>query len=82
MFKLTAKSPLPPRDAVLKGAANKVQLNLITCEQIINDQEFLDEVTQDHRLLLTGVDPVPTAVYKGRKSAEIDLYSTHEEPDI
>jgi len=52
VYKLTAKSPLPPRDAVLKCAANKVQLNLIICEQIINDQDFLDKVTQDYRLLL------------------------------
>ena len=36
VYKLTAKSPLPPRDTVLKCAANKVQLNLIICEQIIN----------------------------------------------
>lgn len=82
VYKLTAKSPLPSRDAVLKCVANKVQLNLITCEQILSDQEFLDEGTQDHRLLLTGVEPVPTAVYKGRKRAAIDLYSTHEEADI
>ena len=82
VYKLTAKSPLPPRDAVLKCAANKVQLNLIICEQIINAQDFLDKVTQDHRLFLSGVEPVPIVVNKGRKRGEIDLYSTHEEADI
>ena len=82
VYKLTAKSPLPPRDAVLQCAANTVQLNLIICEQIINAQDFLDRVTQDHRLFLSGVEPVPIVVNKGRKRGEIDLYSTHEEADI
>jgi len=82
VYKLTAKSPLPPRDAVLKCAANKVQLNLIICEQIINDQDFIHKITQDYRLLLSGVEPVPIVVKKGRKRGEIDLYSTHEEADI
>ena len=82
VFKLTAKFPLLPRDALLKCATNKAQLNIIISEEIIHDQDFLDKATQDHRLLLSGVEPVPVAVNKGRKRGETDMYSTHEEADI
>ena len=82
VHKLSAKTPLPTRDAVLTCVANKVQLNHLILELIMNDQDFLDKVTSDHRLFMTGAEPVPTVVHKGRKRAELQLYSTHEEADI
>ena len=82
VHKLSAKTPLPTRDAVLKCVANKVQLNRLILELIMNHQEFLDNVTSDYRLFMTGVEPVPTVVHRGRKRAELQLYSTHEEADI
>ena len=82
VYKLSAKSPLPPKDAVLKCVANKVQLNRVICGQIMNDQDFLDKHTQNFRLLLSGVEPVPIMVKNGETRDANELYSTHEEADI
>ena len=82
VHKLSVKTPLPTREAVLKCVANKVQLNRLIWELIMNDKEFLDNVTSDYRLFMTGVEPLHDVVYKGRKKAALQLYSTHEEADI
>jgi len=71
--KLSTNTPLPPRDAVLKCAANKVQLNQLICELIMDDQEFLDKVTSTYHLVVSAVKPVPTVVHKGKKRAELQL---------
>lgn len=78
----TLTTPLPARDAVLKNYSNKARLNTLICEQILSDKEFLQNVTHDHKLVVTGDNSVPTQVSKGRKSARLDLASTHEEADI
>lgn len=58
---LTLTTPLPARDAMLKNYT-KTHLNTIICEQILNHKEFLQNVTQDHKLVVTGDKPVPTRV--------------------
>jgi hypothetical protein len=79
---LTLTTPLSARDAVLKNYTNKAQLNTLICEQILCDKEFLQNETQDHKLVVTGDKSVPTQVSKGCKSSRLDLASTHEEADI
>lgn len=66
VHKLTANTPLTPRDAVLKCIANKVELNRIIWELILNDEEFHNNVTSDNCLFMTDVDLVPTVVHKGK----------------
>jgi 5'-3' exonuclease len=39
-------------------------------------------VTQEHQLVVTGDEAVPTQVSKGRKMPRLGLASTHEEADI
>ena len=80
VHQLDLRTPLPARDAVLKNSANKAQLNSLICEQILIDDQFLQKVTQRHRLVVTGGDSVPTQVSRGCKLPR--LASTHEEADI
>ena len=82
VHQLDLRTPIPAQDAVLKNSANKAQLNSLICEQILTDDQFLHNVTQHHRLVVTGYEAVPTQVSKGRKLPHLDLASTHEEADI
>ena len=75
-------TPLPARDAVLRNSANKAQLNSLICEQILIDEQYLQQVTQHHRLVVTGDDTVPTQVSKGRKIPRLDIATTQEEADL
>ena len=81
VHKLNMKSPLPARDSVLKCTKNKVQLNHLLCEQILNDDDFLSQSTQYHHLVVTGDGSIPTQVFKGRKHPHLQLASEHEEAD-
>ncbi|KAG0729507.1 hypothetical protein GWK47_030173 [Chionoecetes opilio] len=82
VHQLERKTPLPARDAVLKNSANKKQLNTLLCDAILSDDNFLQHATQNHQLVVTGENDMPTQVSKGRKSPRLDLASTHEEADI
>lgn len=79
---LTLTTPLPARDAVLKNYTNKAQLNKLICEQILNDDDFLRNFTQNQKLVVTEEKSEPTQVHKGKKTPRVDLSSTHEEADI
>ena len=59
-----------------------MQRNHLLCEQILNVNNFLKNVTQNHHLVVTGDDAVPTEVFKGRKRPNLQLASEHEEADI
>ena len=39
-------------------------------------------MTQEHQLVVTGDEAIPTQVSKGRKMPRLDLVSTHEEAEI
>jgi hypothetical protein len=62
LHQLDPKTPLPARDAVLKNTTNKKQLNAIICDQILSDEEFLQNVMQDLKLVITEEKAVPTQV--------------------
>lgn len=82
VHQLNLKTPLPSRDAVLKNSSNKARLNVLLFEQILGDNEFLQMSTQNHRLVVTGDDPVPTEVSRGRSLPRLDLETTFEEADM
>ena len=82
VHQLDLKTPLPARDAVLGNSANKAHLNSLICEQILIDEQYLQQVTQHHRLVVTGDDAVPTQVSKGRKIPRLDIATTQEEADL
>ena len=48
----------------------------------MKNNDFLDSVTSDYSLYMSGVKPVPTMVHKGKKSLELQLFSSHEEADV
>ena len=82
VHQLDLKTPLPAQDAVLRNSANKAQLNSLICEQILIDEQYLQQVTQHHRLVVTGDDAMPTQVSKGRKITRLDIATTQEEADL
>ena len=82
IHQLDLKPPLPARDAVLMNSANKAQLNSLICEQMLINEQYLQQVTQHHRLVVTGDDAVPTQVSKGRKIPRLDIATTQKEADI
>ncbi len=82
VHQLNLNTSLPARDAVLKNSTNKTQLNKLICEQILHDEKYLKNVTQNHKLVVTGDDAVPIQIFKGRKMPRLDLASTHEEADM
>ena len=79
---MNLNSPLLTRDSVLKCTQNKVQLNNLICEQILNDNDFLSQATQEHHLVVTGDDSVPSMIFNGAIHPHLQLASKHEEADI
>lgn len=67
---------------MLKNYTNKARLNALICEQVLSDNEFLCNSTQNHKLVVTEDKSEPTQVSKGKKTLRMDLSSTHEEADI
>lgn len=59
-------TPIPPRDAVLKWVADKIQINNIEWEKMMNVNEFLTSVISEKRLFMSGVEAVPAVVEQGR----------------
>ena len=82
VHQLDLKTPLPDGDAVLRNSANKAQLNSLICEQILIDEQYLQQVTQHHRLVVTGDDAVPIQVSKERNIPRLDIATTQEEADL
>lgn len=67
---------------MLKNSANKKQLNLLISEKILSDDNYLQNVTREHKLVVSLEKAAPKQVFKGRKSSRLDLISTQEEADI
>ena len=82
VHQLNRDFPLPPRDVVLSVTKNKMQLNKLIFEDILEDRSFLAHATQHHQLILTGQDPIPTMITEGQIYPRLDLASSHEEADI
>lgn len=79
---LILTTPLPAGDTVLKNYTNKARLNALICEQVLSDNDFLRNLTQNHKLVITEDKSEPTQVSEGQKTPRVDLSSTHEEADI
>ena len=45
---------LPPKKIAFTVTDNKCQINRIICEELVQDQEFQQRHTSDHKLLLTS----------------------------
>ena len=70
-----------------RAAATRVhQLDLRTPlparDAVLKNSANKAQVTQRHRLVVTGDDSVPTQVSRGCKLPRLDLASTHEDADI
>jgi len=64
---LTLTTPLPARDTVLKNYTNKARLNALICEQVLSDNDFLSNSTQNHKSVVTEDGSQPTQVSEGQK---------------
>jgi len=52
---------------VLKNYTNKARLNVLICEQVLSDNDFLSNSTQNHKLVVTEDKSEPTQVSEGQK---------------
>ena len=71
----------PAKQVVLTNTKNKIQLNVMITDGILNPCYFT-EATQTHTLTITGVRDVPVEITGGLRIDRHSLYSTHEEADI
>ena len=60
IYQLEASTALPPQQVTLTNTRNKKQLIDIICMQLAHDKTFHREHTQDHKLIITGTENVPT----------------------
>ena len=79
---LRLSAPILKREHVLKCTHNKIQLNKLIVQSIMEDTEYLKECTQTHKLVISHEDRVPTEIFKGRKRPLMHLASSHEEADM
>ena len=68
---LQPQTPLPNREAVLKTSANKVQLNALMSNEILNDNAFLKSATASHQLVDTGEKTNPVEVFRVTYSHDV-----------
>ena len=79
---LRLNMPIPSKEIVLRCRHNKKQLNKVVYDSIMNNEEFLQQVTQHHSLLMHHENIVPFLVFKGQKTAKLEYASSHEEADV
>ena len=80
-YKLTPDMQAPAKQVVLTNTKNKIQLNAMITDGILNPCYFT-EATQTHTLTIAGVCDVPVEITGGLRIDRHGLYSTHEEADI
>ena len=73
-------TPLPPQKVILIVTANKVQLISIIYNFIKENAALLPRNAS--RFVVTGPDPTPIEIYKGRVTPRDDIRTTHEEADV
>ena len=71
----------PAKQVVLTNTKNKIQLNAMITDGILNPCYFT-EATPTHTLSIVGVRDVPVEITGGLMIDRHGLYSTHEEADI
>ena len=78
VYQLTLLTSLPARDVLLTVTENKVQLINIIIESIL---ETPDSFYTEHKLVITGPDPIPFEIMRGIVSSRPDLETNQEEAD-
>ena len=73
-------TPLTPQKVILIVTANKVQLISIIYNFIKENAALLPRNAL--RFVVTGPDPTPNEIYKGRVTPRDDIRTTHEEADV
>ena len=71
----------PAKQVVLTNTKNKIQLNAMLAEGIL-DPGYFTEATQTHTLAIAGVRDVRVEITGGLRIDRHDLRFTHEEADI
>jgi len=66
---LTLTTPLSAWDTVLNNYTNKAWLNALICEQVLSDNDFLRNSTQNHKLVVTEHKSEPMQVSDGQKNS-------------
>ena len=79
--KQTPDMQAPAKQVVLTNTKNKIQLNAMLAEGIL-DPGYFTEATQTHTLTIAGVRDVRVEITGGLRIDRHDLRSTHEEADI
>ena len=78
---LNLTSLLPTQKVVLQVHANKIQLIDIICNHLIDRCLAIGEPLQ-HKIVVSGRDPVPIELFCGYQLQRTDLRTTHEEADV
>ena len=78
---LNESSPLPPQKVVLTVNENKIQLVDIICNYLVENCLASGEPVQ-HKIIVSGRDPVPIELICGHQFHRPDLRTTHEEADV
>jgi len=53
---------------MLKNYTNKARLNALICEQVLSDNDFMPNSTQNHKLVVTEDKSQSTQVSEGQNS--------------
>ena len=77
VYSLRNTTRLPPQKVMLTVTINKVQLIDLICE----DMAFHKDDFSQHKLVLTGSDPVPVEINRGVIIKRQDMKTTQEEAD-
>ena len=73
--------PAPAKEQVLTNTKNKIQLNDMLAEGLL-DSHFYNNATQKYSLVIAGVGDVPVKIDRGARIDRHDHCSSHEEADI
>ncbi|KAK2192636.1 hypothetical protein NP493_27g02034 [Ridgeia piscesae] len=74
--------PAPAKAVILTNTKNKIQLNAMLVEGLLNSDYNTNATQNDHTLTTAGVSDVPVEIVDGVRIDQHDLCSTHEEADI
>ena len=77
IYTLRNAAHLPPQKVILTVTSNKAQLISLICEDLISHKE---DIVQ-HKLVVTGSDPVPVEINNGVVIRRQDMTTTQEEGD-
>lgn len=73
--------PTPPKSAILGVSKNKMQLNKMIADALLDPDFYIPATQNGHSLTLAGVNDVPVEISMGERLERTDLSSRHEEAD-